>query len=54
MSLLNVRLGYWVPNPGKPKSRRAANHFRAACQELSSRGYAEYRNLLQLSDGRSF
>ena len=54
MSLLNVRLGYWVPNPAKPKSRRGANHFRAACQELSSRGYAECSNLLQLSDGGHF
>ena len=54
MSLLNVRLGYWVPHPGKPKPRRVANHFRAAYHEWSSRGYAEHRKLLQLSDGGHF
>ena len=52
MSLLNVRLGYWVPRPGEP--RKVANHFRAAYHELSSRGYAEHQKLLQLSDGAHF
>ena len=61
MALLNVRLGYWVPRPREPGAppRRAlrqpvANHFRAAWHELSPRGFAEHRNLLQLSDGGHF
>jgi hypothetical protein len=59
MALLNVRLGYWVPNPNgrRPHPRRrqpVANHFRAAWYELSPRGFAEHRKLLQLSDGGHF
>ena len=52
MSLLNVRLGYWVPHPGK--RLRVANHFHAAYRELSSYGYEENQRLLQLSDGGHF
>ena len=56
MSLLNVRLGYWVPhpNPDKSKFQKVGNHFRAAYHELSSRGYAEHQKLLQISDGGHF
>ncbi len=60
MALLNVRLGYWVPHPRPDlfgrRSRRqaAANHFRAAWHELSPHGFAEDRDLLQLSDGGHF
>ncbi len=54
MSLLNVRLGYWVPHPGKPKPRRVANHFRAAYDELRPHGYEENQELLQISDGGHF
>ena len=60
MALLNVRLGYWVPHPrpdlfgGRSRRQAAANHFRAAWHELHPRGYAENRNLLQLSDGGHF
>ena len=53
MALLNVRLGYWVPHPGTQR-QLLANHFRAARHELSRRGYAEHRKLLQLSDGGHF
>ena len=52
MGLLNVRLGYWVPRPGA--RQKMANHFLAARHELSPRGYAENRKLLQLSDGGHF
>ena len=52
MSLLNIRLGYWVPRPGR--RRTVANHFRAAYHKLSPRGYSEDRRLLQLSDGGHF
>ena len=53
MALLNVRLGYWVPHPGA-RRQPVANHFRAAWHELSPRGFAEQRRLLQLSDGGHF
>ena len=58
MALLNVRLGYWVPRPDAGAERRrrqpVANHFRAAWHELSPRGFAEQRRLLQISDGGHF
>lgn len=53
MALLNVRLGYWVPRP-RTACQKVANHFRAAWHELSSRGYSECRDLLQLTDGGHF
>ena len=53
MALLNVRLGYWVPHPCAER-QRVPNHFRAARYELSSRGYEEHQELLQLSDGGHF
>ena len=55
MALLNLRLGYWVPNPCKnPRHQPVASHFRAAWYELYRRGYAEHRDMLQLSDGGHF
>ena len=55
MRMLNISLGYWVPNPGKSSRRRmVAHHFRAAYHELCSRGYAEHQKLLQISDGGHF
>ena len=53
MALLNVRLGYWVPHLGA-RRQPAVNHFRAAWHELLPRGFAENRNLLQLSAGGHF
>ena len=53
MSLLNIRLGFWVPNPGSGK-RPSANHFRAARYEISPHGYEESRPLLQITDGGHF
>ena len=55
MALLNVRLGYWVPRPCACRRRQpVACHFRAAWYELHPRGYAEHRDMLQLSDGGHF
>ena len=54
MSLLNVRLGYWVPNPRKLERRKVANHFSVAGHEVRPRGYEEYQKLLQISDGGHF
>ena len=56
MSLLNIRLGFWVPNPDpakRPKNARA-DHFRAARYEISPHGYEESRPFLQITDGGHF
>lgn len=56
MALLNIRMGYWVPNPRNKSttSRIFANHFRSASRELSPRGFAERQKLVQISDGGHF
>ncbi len=54
MSLLNIRLGYWVKNPQRRQWLRTPNHFDAARYELSPRGYRETGSHLQLSDGGHF
>ena len=56
MSLLNLGLGAWVPNPDRDKGRRhgTPNHFRAAYYELSPNGYNETKKFLQISDGGHF
>ena len=56
MSLLNLGLGAWVPNPNRDKGRRhgTPNHFRAAYYELSPNGYREEKKFLQISDGGHF
>ena len=59
MSLLNIRLGFWAPNPDpenrpeNPKNHRA-DHFRAAYYEVSPHGYEESRKFLQITDGGHF
>jgi predicted acylesterase/phospholipase RssA len=54
MSLVNLRLGYWVGHPGpeKQKSKRRT-HFSTAWRELSGK-LSEDRPMLQLSDGGHF
>ena len=58
MVLLNISLGYWVPNPRLAKKSRnvnkVANHFRAMYHELRPHGYEENRSVLHLSDGGHF
>lgn len=55
MALLNVRLGYWVRHPGAHRTHGpVASHFGAAFYELSRRGFAEHREMIQLSDGGHF
>ena len=56
MSLLNLGLGAWVPNPNRDKGRRhgTPNHLRAAYYELSPNGYREEKKFLQISDGGHF
>jgi hypothetical protein len=54
MSLANLRLGYWVTNPGHTRRRpKWRNHFTTTWRELSSR-LDETRLLVQLSDGGHF
>lgn len=54
MSLVNLRLGYWVghPDPEKQQSKRRT-HFSTAWRELSGK-LSEDRPMLQLSDGGHF
>jgi hypothetical protein len=54
MSLVNLRLGYWVghPDPRKQRSKRRT-HFSTAWRELSGK-LSEERPMLQLSDGGHF
>ena len=56
MSLLNIRLGFWVPNPNPNNRRKNArtNHFRAARREISPHGYKESNPFLQITDGGHF
>lgn len=55
MAFLNLRLGYWAPNPDKTKcTRRNPNHFDSAWYEIKPDGYAEHKRFIQLSDGGHF
>jgi hypothetical protein len=54
MSLVNLRLGYWVAHPDPAKRRRSGrSHFNTAWRELSGK-LSEDRPVLQLSDGGHF
>lgn len=54
MSLLNLRLGYWVSNPARAQSWwRPPNHFNPGLYELHA-GFQESKAWLQLSDGGHF
>lgn len=58
MSLLNVRLGYWIPNParGQPGMLvRRPNHFwPGGLYALTRGGYVETAKWLELADGGHF
>jgi hypothetical protein len=54
MSLVNLRLGYWVGHPRPGVGRlRGRSHFNTAWRELSGK-LSEDRPVLQLSDGGHF
>lgn len=59
MSLLNVRLGYWIPNP-KSAGRKSIlpvrpNHFwPGGIYAIAQRGYTENSKWLELADGGHF
>lgn len=56
MSLLNLRMGYWAPNPDPKRSPlfRRPNHFSPGLKALFGRGYKERAGFLELSDGGHF
>jgi hypothetical protein len=54
MALLNIRLGYWIRNPGRRQFSRTPSHFRAMLYELGPWFYRETRAHLQISDGGHF
>src|SRR5207248_1873874 len=54
MALANVRLGYWVANPGRFRgSARHRNHFTVGWREVSSY-FKETAKLVELTDGGHF
>lgn len=59
MSFLNLRLGYWAPNPSCPtKAKHVPNHFVPGWYEMQNffqdGGYTESKPYVQLSDGGHF
>jgi hypothetical protein len=55
MALLNLRLGYWAPNPCRLDAPTRMNHFWAGWYELSpNSGYREDSTFVHLSDGGHF
>jgi len=57
MSLLNIRLGYWAPNPDRqPRSfvTSRPNYLRPGLPALFSQGLDEWREFVQLTDGGHF
>jgi hypothetical protein len=56
MTLLNIRLGYWAPNPNHPRARKGwtANFFLPGLQDLLGYGYRDDSAFLELTDGVNF
>ena len=56
MTLLNFRLGYWVPNPGldKPWFGRPNHFIPGFVYAMSPMGFAEDSDYVELSDGGHF
>jgi hypothetical protein len=54
MVLLNLRMGYWVPNPRSAAQGRRPNHFHPGLQEALAFGRDEHRSFLLLEDGGYF
>lgn len=53
MSLLNIRLGYWLANPVSFR-KWPPNHFNPGLRQFFGRTSSECRALIQLSDGGHF
>ncbi len=56
MTLLNIRLGYWAPNPNHKSARRGwtPNFYFPGLQDLLGYGYTEHSPFLELTDGVNF
>jgi hypothetical protein len=54
MSLFNVRLGYWVPNPKRQRQNIRPNHFNPGLTDLIDYQRDESSYVLRLSDGGHF
>ena len=56
MSLLNVRLGYWIthPNPQRARTNRRPNHFEPGLVDIVDWKRNETSRTLRLSDGGHF
>ncbi|MEM9494344.1 MAG: hypothetical protein AAGC55_34680, partial [Myxococcota bacterium] len=58
MTLLNFRLGYWIPKPSentRSSAHRRTNHFRpSGLYSIPGYGYSERNSHLELSDGGHF
>jgi hypothetical protein len=55
VTLFGAQLGYWAPNPGKPRQRQqTANYLRPGLLGLLGFGMNEKAGFLQLSDGGHF
>ena len=55
LSLLNIRLGYWIPNPGASRPPLLPpNHFFPGIYEILDKGFSEDNSFLQISDGGHF
>ena len=53
MALLNIRLGYWTPNPNDPKRNSFPNHFRPGLSTYIDR-LTRHSHFLELTDGGNF
>lgn len=55
MMLLNIRLGYWIPNPANQKRFNKPNHIKpGAAYALTTEGFRRDSDFLELSDGGHF
>ncbi len=55
MTLLNIRLGYWAPNPGhERKLRLPPNYFWPGLKGLRGKGFDESARVIELTDGGHF
>ena len=54
MSLLNIRLGYWIANPLKDGRFSRPNHFMPGLSDLVDQDRDETSRILRLSDGGHF
>lgn len=54
MTVLNLRLGYWAPNPGRRPRLTRPNFISPGLRGLFAYGFNERRRLIELTDGGHF